>query len=83
MLNDVSLDPRSIEPERIRPLGLGGTATLKKVMIDRKIPAAARARWPVVATAEQPVWLAGHVLDERARVRPDSTTVVRLRLERG
>lgn len=69
--------------ERIRPLGLGGTATLKKLMIDRKIPAAARARWPVVATAEQPVWLAGHILDERARVRPDSTTVVRLRLERG
>lgn len=69
--------------ERIRPLGLGGTATLKKLMIDRKIPAAARARWPVVATAEQPVWLAGHVLDDRALVRPDSTTVVRLRLERG
>ncbi len=59
------------------------TATLKKLMIDRKIPAAARARWPVVATAEQPVWLAGHVLDERARVRPDSTAVVRLHLERG
>ncbi len=69
--------------EHIRPLGLGGTAKLKKVMIDRKIPAAARARWPVVATAEQPVWLAGHILDDRARVRPDSTTVVRLRLERG
>ena len=69
--------------ERIRPLGLGGTATLKKLMIDRKIPAAARARWPVVATAAQPVWLAGHVLDDRARVQPDSTTVVRLRLERG
>jgi len=69
--------------EHIRPLGLGGTTTLKKLMIDRKIPAVARARWPVVATAEQPVWLSGHVLDDRARVRPDSTTVVRLRLERG
>lgn len=69
--------------EPIRPLGLDGTTTLKKVMIDRKIPAAARARWPVVATAEHPIWLAGHILDERARVWPGSTTVVRLRLIGG
>ena len=65
--------------ERIRPLGLGGATKLKEVMIDRKIPAAARALWPVVATAEHPVWLPGHVLDDRARVQPDSAPVVRLR----
>jgi tRNA(Ile)-lysidine synthase len=65
--------------ERIRPLGLGGATKLKEVMIDRKIPAAARALWPVVATAEHPVWLPGHVLDHRARVQPDSASVVRLR----
>ena len=69
--------------ERIRPLGLGGTTKLKEVMIDRRIPAAARALWPLVATDEHPVWLAGHVLDERARVRHDSGRVVRLRCERG
>ncbi len=69
--------------EHFRPLGLDGTTTLKKVMIDRKIPAAARARWPVVATAEHPIWLAGHILDERARVWPGSTAIVRLRLIRG
>jgi tRNA(Ile)-lysidine synthase len=64
--------------ERIRPLGLGGSASLKKVMIDRKIPAAARARWPLVATAEHPVWLVGHVLDERARVGPESRRIIHL-----
>ena len=69
--------------ERIRPLGLGGTTKLKEVMIDRRIPAAARALWPLVATDEHPVWLAGHVLDERAQVRHDSGRVVRLRCERG
>jgi tRNA(Ile)-lysidine synthase len=69
--------------ERIRPLGLGGTTKLKEVMIDRRIPAAARALWPLVATDEHPVWLAGHVLDERARVRHDSGRVVHLRCERG
>jgi tRNA(Ile)-lysidine synthase len=65
--------------ERIRPLGLGGTTKLKEVMIDRRIPAAARALWPLVATEEQPVWLVGHILDERTRVRADSARVVRLR----
>ena len=69
--------------ERLRPLGLGGATTLKEVMIDRKIPAAARALWPIVATAEHPLWLPGHVLDDRARIRPDSVRVVRLRCISG
>lgn len=68
--------------ERIRPLSLGGATKLKEVMIDRKIPAAARALWPIVATAEHPVWLPGHVLDDRVRVWPDSARVVRLRCYR-
>ncbi len=65
--------------ERIRPLGLNGETTLKEVMIDRKIPAAARALWPVVATVEYPVWLVGHLLDERARVPANGADAVRLR----
>lgn len=68
--------------ERVRPLGLGGSARLKEVMINRKIPAAARALWPVVATAIGPLWLAGHVLDEGARVSADSLFVVRLRCQK-
>ena len=68
--------------EHIRPLGLGGGTKLKEVMSDRKIPAAARALWPLVATAEHPIWLPGHVLDDRARVRADSGHVVRLRCYR-
>ena len=64
--------------ERMRPLGLGGATKLKEVMIDRKIPAAARALWPLVATLEHPVWLPGHVLDDRARVQAGSVRVIRL-----
>lgn len=65
--------------ERMRPLGLGGETKVKEIMIDRKIPAEARARWPVVATGEHAVWIAGHVVDDRARVKPESERVVRLR----
>ncbi len=68
--------------EVIRPLGLGGERKIKDVMIDRKVPAAARAHWPVIAAGERVVWLAGLALDDRARVTPDSARVVRLRARR-
>jgi tRNA(Ile)-lysidine synthase len=65
--------------DRIRPLGLGGERKVKEVMIDRKVPVEARALWPVVATAERVVWLAGLALDDRARVTLESSRVIRLR----
>lgn len=69
--------------ERIQPLGLGGHSTpIKEVMIDRKLPAAWRALWPVVATNEHPVWLTGWLVDERCRVTPTTTWVVVLRCYR-
>jgi tRNA(Ile)-lysidine synthase len=68
--------------DRIRPLGLGGERKVKEVMIDRKAPVEARALWPVVATAGRVVWLAGLALDDRARVTPESSRVIRLRCRR-
>jgi len=65
--------------ERMRPLGLGDAAKLKDIMINRKIPAAARSLWPIVATDDHVVWLTGHLVDDRARVRPGTGRVVRLR----
>ena len=77
-LSELVVRPRK-RGERIRPLGLGGETKVKEIMIDRKIPAAARGRWPIVATEDHAVWIAGHVLDERARVGRESGSVVRLR----
>lgn len=69
--------------ERLQPLGLGGHSTsVKEVMIDRKIPAARRARWPLVVTAGQAVWLVGHVVDERSRVLDAAQPVLHLRCYR-
>lgn len=65
--------------ERMQPLGLGGHSTrLKEMMIDRKIPAGLRALWPVVATAERVVWLAGQAVDERSRVSAESGPALHL-----
>jgi tRNA(Ile)-lysidine synthase len=66
--------------ERFRPLGMGGAAaTVKEVMINRKIPAGLRPRWPVVATAEHLAWLVGHQQDERLKVTEGSDRVIQLR----
>jgi tRNA(Ile)-lysidine synthase len=65
--------------ERFRPLGMGGhTALVSDVMIDRKLPAASRGRWAIVALPEHLVWLVGHRLDERVRVRADTAQSVTL-----
>ena len=67
--------------ERMRPLGLNGRSSpLKKIMNNAKIPAHARPLWPLVATATHPVWLIGHMVDERVRVvAGEKTAVVHLR----
>lgn len=67
--------------ERFQPLGMDGhTAAVKEVMVNRKIPAAARPRWPIVTTHSHLVWLAGHVIDGRAAVTNNTQTAVHLRL---
>jgi tRNA(Ile)-lysidine synthase len=66
--------------ERFRPLGLGGRhALVSEVMINRKIPARWRGRWPIVATEAHLIWLVGHQLDERARVTAETQTGIVLR----
>ncbi|MHB0875730.1 MAG: tRNA lysidine(34) synthetase TilS [Anaerolineae bacterium] len=57
------------EGERLQPLGLGGHAKkVNELMINLKIPAACRGRYPVLANAEHLLWLPGHHIDDRARI---------------
>lgn len=54
--------------EMFQPLGMAGrTVSLRKYMINAKMPASLRARWPIIANEQHLVWLVGHRLDERAR----------------
>jgi tRNA(Ile)-lysidine synthase len=67
--------------ERFTPLGMTKhTVKLKDLMIDRKIPAGLRARWPLVVDDEGVLWVVGHNQAERTAVRPDSPTVLKLTL---
>ncbi|MCB8985517.1 MAG: tRNA lysidine(34) synthetase TilS [Ardenticatenaceae bacterium] len=80
-VNTSSLVVRGRKPgERFAPLGMHGrSATLKEVMINRKIAAAWRANWPLVCTAEHLVWLVGHQIDERAKITDSAEAIVQLR----
>ncbi len=77
------LRPRR-EGERMQPLGLGGRSKkLNELMINLKVPAAYRARYPVLARGDTVLWLPGYHVDHRARVREDTREVVRVEVERA
>ncbi|MGB3716411.1 MAG: tRNA lysidine(34) synthetase TilS [Candidatus Promineifilaceae bacterium] len=72
------------EGERFQPLGLDGhSASVQDVMVNRKISSASRSRWPVVASPDHLVWLAGHQVDHRARVTDGRGAVIQLSVERA
>jgi tRNA(Ile)-lysidine synthase len=69
--------------ERLRPLGMAGRSTkVGDIMTNRKIPARARQRWPIVASSQHALWLVGHVLDDRARVQPGDKEALLVRAQR-
>ena len=76
---------RTREPgERFQPLGMNGrSAKLKEVMINRKIGANWRNKWPIVVSDTHLVWLIGHLIDERVRITPETEAIIKLACYRG
>ena len=61
------------------PLGMNGrSASLKEIMVNRKISAPWRPNWPLVSSADHTLWLVGHQIDERAKITPAAPTALRL-----
>ena len=46
--------------DRIRPVGLEGSSKLQDLFVDAKVPRCKRAHIPVIACADEVVWLPGH-----------------------
>lgn len=65
------------------PLGLGGRKKLQDFFVDAKVPRAERHHIPLVVCPQGIVWVVGYRLDERFKVRPDTTTVLRLYAVKG
>ena len=61
--------------ERFRPLGRGGSKLVRDALADAGVPAARRARMPIVAAgpgaaveADSALWVVGYRIDDRTRV---------------
>lgn len=64
-----------------QPLGLAGhRSPVHAFMINHKLPAALRARWPLLQGQDGLAWLTGLRIDERARVRPQTARVLIVQL---
>lgn len=74
-----SLWVRSRQPgDRFQPFGMPAAKKLQDFMVDEKIARPLRDHVPLVCDAEGILWVVGHRLGERARVHPQSDTVLRL-----
>jgi tRNA(Ile)-lysidine synthase len=61
----------------LHPLGLGGRRTsLNAFMINHKLPAALRSRWPLLIGTQGLAWLCGLRIDHHARVQPTTQRVL-------
>ena len=75
------LEVRTPRPgDRFRPLGSAGSRKLSDFFTDIKLPRRLRATCPVVLSAGEVVWVAGHRLDGRFAVPPGAPGAIRLRL---
>jgi tRNA(Ile)-lysidine synthase len=67
--------------DRMQPLGMSGHSKLADIFNRLRIPAGARARWPVVTSGGDIVWLAGLRIGHGARLTKGTRKAVQLRIE--
>ena len=68
--------------DSFRPLGARGSKKLKDYFIDKKIPRFLRDRVPILVSNGKIMWVMGHEIDERYRLKPKSGAALRVDYER-
>lgn len=63
---------RPRQPGERMSIGHGHHRRLQDIMVDARIPAPQRAHWPIIATADQVVWVPGVRIDPAFMVMPPS-----------
>lgn len=64
------------------PLGAPGSKKLKDFFIDHKVPRPERDRTPLLTAGEEVVWVVGHRISERFKLRPGTRNILILEAER-
>ena len=70
------------EGDRFRPLGMTGTRKIKDFLMSARVPRAERDLVPLVVSAGQIVWVAGHRPDDRFRVTAQTRLALQLECHR-
>ncbi len=63
--------------DRIRPLGMEGTKLVSDILIDAKVPRDRKETTFVLVSADDIVWVIGHVIDDRYRIQHGTRKVFR------
>jgi len=64
--------------DRFQPLGMSQTKKLGEFMIDARIPHHWRRHIPIVCSPTQIVWVAGYRVDDRVKVTPGTSRILRI-----
>ncbi len=68
--------------DRIRPLGLGGHTTIKRLFIARRVPRFLRALHPLVVAGDEVLWVPGCARSDRALITATTRRRLVVRAER-
>jgi tRNA(Ile)-lysidine synthase len=69
--------------DRFQPLGMRGHKKVKELFIEKKVPSAARARWPLLVMGREVLWLPGYGRSDLGRIGPDAKEVLHIRVVNG
>jgi len=70
------------EGDRFVPFGLSGTKKVHDVFIDEKVPVTGRSKIPIICDGDGIVWVVGVRRSERARIKDDTRTILKIAFER-
>lgn len=66
--------------DRYRPLGLGGSAKVQDLFVDRRIPRAWREFVPMIVDGAGILWIPGFRVDQRSRITEETHRALRFEL---
>jgi tRNA(Ile)-lysidine synthase len=64
--------------DRVRPLGAPGARKLQDILVELRVPAAARPTTPLLVCDGRVVWVCGMLVAEEGRITSETTGIVRL-----
>jgi tRNA(Ile)-lysidine synthase len=74
---------RTFRPgDRFQPLGMARPVKVKDFFISRKIPLQGRKHIPLIVSGNDIIWVAGHRIDERYKLTPDTHNILKVTVKK-